>query len=161
VSLKLPELDLTDIADPVETARQLVEFARARATRSMWYSRLAGSTIIIATASIPIFLVLSTKWLEFEFGKVAPTALAAVAAVTGGFAQVERPNERWKLYRRYQRMFEAELLRFENRTPEYAADDRVTHFVDRLNQLHLAMHDEWAGIIPRSADLAGGERRAQ
>jgi hypothetical protein len=65
--------------------------------------------------------------------------------VVAGYLQFERPHERWKLYRGYQRTLEVERMKFENSTP-YDADDAAAKLALRLAELQLALHDDWGGI---------------
>jgi len=93
-------------------------------------------------------------------GKLAPSLLAAVAAVAAGLLQVERPHERWKLYRGYQRRLEVERLRYQNAVAPYdvAEPQRRSSFAARVGELQLHLHDEWVGLVPVSADVAQRDR---
>jgi hypothetical protein len=107
------------------------------------------------TALIPVFLLLSTRYYDFLLGKILPSALAAAAAIGAGLVQIERPHERWNLYRRYQRILEAERLSYNHRAGEYSGDvDRDKILIARLGQLQLDLHDDWAGLIPASSEVA-------
>jgi hypothetical protein len=128
---------------------------RAKANENEVTSRVLTSVIVLATAGIPVLIVASTQWYEFTLGKLFPALLAAVAAGAAAWMQAARPNERWKLYRGYQRAAEVERLRFENEVAPYDDDqtrDRV--FIERLSELKLQLHDDWAGLVPRSTDVA-------
>jgi Protein of unknown function (DUF4231) len=158
----IPEIALISATqDPVKFADDSVEGTRARGNRAKWYARLAVSTIIVSTAAIPVFLVLSTQWYGFFLGKVVPSVLAAIAAVTTGYVQVERPFERWQLYRRYQRLFEVERFTYANKGGAYSGGDAVSVFVQRLGELHIALHNEWSGIVPHSDDFTSASRHDQ
>lgn len=70
--------------------------------------------------------------------------------------QFERPHERWKLYRGYQRAFEAERFRYENGVAPYdgAEPGRTRGFAATIAQLQLHLHEEWSGLVPASAQVA-------
>ncbi|WP_369523977.1 DUF4231 domain-containing protein [Salinibacterium soli] len=111
-------------------------------------------TILIAgfTASIPVIvgLPIECDWIT----RTLPGVLAATAALAAVAVQFEKPQERWNLYRRYQRILEGERLLFTTRTGIYKSRSRDRRLARRLTELQLDLHDEWSGLVPRSADVA-------
>lgn len=107
---------------------------------------LAGST-----AAIPVFIGLSGG--SFVLGKVIPSTLAAAAALATSWVGIERPHERWNLYRKYHRTIQMEKLLYIHRVPPYHSEDRDRLLIEKLAQLQLALHDEWAGLLPRTGEV--------
>lgn len=124
--------------------------ADANERRARW----ASSLLVGSTAAIPVFIVASTQVLDFTFGKLIPAGLAAISAAIAGLLQFERPHERWILYRRYQRLFEAERFLYVQGAGKYSATDRDLSFAEWLANQRLAVHDEWAGLVPASEQVA-------
>ena len=144
---------------PYDACNRVIEVTRRKADKHERYAKRSTIALIMSTASIPIFLVISTEWWAFGLGKVVPTALAALGTVIAGWLQLGAPHDRWKLYRGYQRVLEAERLKYDNRIDPYQGEDRDVVLVDRLTKAELAMHDEWSGLVPRSADAAAAVAR--
>ena len=142
--------------DVLVACDRAIASVRRKADRNERLARASTALIILASAAIPVAIILSTHEHAFFWGKLAPSLLAAVAAVAAGLLQIERPHERWKLYRGYQRRLEVERLRYENEVSPYNvdADARRAHFAARIAELQLRLHDEWAGLVPISADVA-------
>jgi hypothetical protein len=129
---------------------------RRKADRNERLARLATATIILASALIPVSLLVSTKGDSFTWGKLIPSLLAALAATIAGVIEFERPHERWKLYRGYQRAFEGERLRYENYVDPYDLEEpqRTRRFAGAIADLERHLHEEWSGLVPASAQIA-------
>jgi Protein of unknown function (DUF4231) len=144
---------------PYDACNRVIEVTRRKADKHERLAKRGTLAIIVSTASIPVVLVISTQWFAFGLGKLVPAALAALGTVIAGWIQLQAPHDRWKLYRGYQRVLEAERLKYENRIDPYHGEDRDGVLVDRLTKAELAMHDEWSGLVPRSADAAAAVAR--
>ncbi len=144
----------------MEACDRAIASVRGKADRNERLARSTTALIILASALIPVAIILSTQEHAFVWGKLAPSLLAAVAAVSAGLLQVERPHERWKLYRGYQRRLEVERLRYQNAVRPYdiPESDRRSAFAARIGQLQLQLHDEWVGLVPVSAEIAQRDR---
>jgi arginyl-tRNA--protein-N-Asp/Glu arginylyltransferase len=105
-----------------------------------------------ATAAIPVFIGLSGD--DFVAGKVIPSILAALTATVVALGQIERPHERWSLYRRYQRILEADAKRYKYRIEPFDDPDRGRILAARVAQHELDLQAEWEGLIPTSSDVA-------
>jgi hypothetical protein len=141
-------------AKPVETADRVISSVKWKADDNEFWARFGSAVMMAATAAIPVCVVLSTHWQSFVFGKVLPATLAAFAAWLAGRLQFDKPHERWTLYRGYQRVIEMERLRYENRVGQYAAEERDALFINRLAELQLELHDDWAHLVPKSSEVA-------
>ncbi|MCM0641254.1 DUF4231 domain-containing protein [Cellulomonas sp. zg-Y766] len=111
--------------------------------------------MVASAALIPVFIVASTQWLEFLLGKLVPSVLAATSALVAAWVQIERPHERWSLYRRYQRLLEADLIRYQRGVAPFDQQQAEAIFAELLADRQIELHNEWAGLLPRSADVAG------
>lgn len=125
-------------------------------------ARWGTGLLLISTAAIPVLIVASTQTLGFLLGKLIPAALAAVGAIVAGLLQFERPHERWSLYRRYQRLFEAErMLYVEGVGPYSSGANADACFAEWLARQRIAVHDEWAGLLPASEQVARAAARGE
>jgi hypothetical protein len=142
--------------DPAEFCLHAITSVRSKADRNERMARLATITIIVASAMIPVSLIISSQTGAFAWGKLIPSLLAAIAATVAGFIQFERPHERWKLYRGYQRAFEAELFRYQNQVDPYGCEEpqRTRAFAAAVATLQGRLHDDWSGLVPASAQVA-------
>ena len=134
---------------------------KAKADTNERRARWASWLLVTSTAAIPVFIIASTQTLGFAFGKLIPVLLAAISAATAGLLQFERPHERWSLYRRYQRLFEAERFLYVQRAGQYAGADANLRFSEWLSERRIAVHDEWAGLVPASEQVAKAGQREQ
>ena len=100
-----PELVLPT-GSALDQCNQAIARMRAKADKNKARSRRCTWTLTIGTAAIPLLILLSTQLLSFWLGKFAPSVIAALLFVAASYAQLERPHERWNVYRRYQRVFE-------------------------------------------------------
>lgn len=139
---------------PLDACNQTIASVRAKANWNERVARWGTWAIVMLTASVSVLLIASTHWDGFVVGKFVPAVLTAAAAATAGYLQFEKPHERWKLYRGYQRALEVERMRFENKVAPYDAPDADARLTERLAELQLALHDDWAGLLPRSAEVA-------
>ena len=141
-------------AEPERALELFIDSVRAKANHNEWMARIGVALVLASTYAIPVFIVASTRWYPFLYGKFIPALLAAVAGATAGWLQWARPNERWLLYRGYQRAAEVERLRYERCAPPYVDEQgRKQTLVQRLTALELSQHDDWAGLIPKSSDV--------
>lgn len=147
------------------TARQhcdaMIRYARGKADKNKRRSRVATAGLLVATSAIPVAVIVSDRTSPFWVGKVLVAVLAAVAAVLGGWVRIERPHERWSLYRGYQRRLEAERIRHEHQVGPYEGEDRDERFAEFVAQHQAKLHDDWAGLLPTSSEISalGGPSR--
>jgi len=154
-SLRPPEQSAPG-EDPVSSCARAIASVRLKADRNERLARLATSTIILTSALIPVSLIVSSQGHPFLWGKLIPSLLAASAATVAGIIQFERPHERWRLYRGYQRALEGERFRYENNVEPYdvGEPERTRRFAARIADLQGRLHEEWSGLIPASAQVA-------
>lgn len=110
----------------------------------------------IGTAAIPVLILASTQHLSFWLGKFGPACIAAGLFVAASYAQIERPHDRWNVYRRYQRTFEAERMRYRGGVNPYdEPDTREAIFSSKIAELTIALHEDWARVLPSADEVAG------
>ncbi len=126
--------------DPLAACGRTIDSVRGKADRNERFAGVASGMIIGTSALIPVSIIISTQGGEFAWGKLAPSILAAAAATTAGILQFERPHERWKLYRGYQRALEAERFRYENQVQPYDVEEtqRTRQFAATVTQSPVA-----------------------
>jgi hypothetical protein len=139
---------------PLEICDQLIRSAHAKARDNNRNSRVLTILVAAATATIPLFLVLSTQWFGFVLGKVVPALLAAVAAVLTALLSQLKPNERLRLYRKYELVFLTERLKYQQGIDHYTGTNKDAVFLKTLVSLRLKQQDEWAGLVPSSEQAA-------
>lgn len=131
-----------------------------KANKNKTRARRLSLALTASTAGVPLSLVIAEAWSAeddwaFVFGRIVPTLLAAAVAVISRWIQIEQPYQRWVLYRRWHRLFEAEALRYQSRIAPYEGDDRDDKLAERLAQGQIDLDQEWATLIPTSSEIAG------
>jgi hypothetical protein len=137
-----------------EECAAVIASIKKKADKNKWRARTLTATMTATTAAIPVFIGLSGQ--DFFWGKVAPSVLAALSALLVALNALERPHERWVLYRRYQRLIQAEEKKHRFDAPPYDTDndkrDRILAM--RVAQLELDLQTEWEGLIPSRSEIA-------
>jgi hypothetical protein len=142
--------------DATAACARAIASVRRKADRNERLARVATTMIILTSALIPVSLIVSAETGAFVWGKLIPSLLAATAATVAGVIQFERPHERWKLYRGYQRALEVERFRYENQVEPYDLEDpaRTRRFAAAIANLEGRLHEEWSGLVPASTQVA-------
>jgi hypothetical protein len=129
---------------------------RAKADKNKRRSRICAWTMTLGTAAIPVLILASTQHFSFWLGKFVPGSIAAALFVAASYAQIERPHDRWNVYRRYQRTFEAERMRYQGGVAPYDdSDTREATFASKIAELTIALHEDWARVLPSADEVAG------
>jgi hypothetical protein len=148
---------MSSTLSPLEELEQVIASIGAKADKNKVRARNATLFLTGATAFIPVFIGLgSGLWL----GRVVPSVLAALAAVGAAWVQIERPHERWSLYRRHHRAFQMDHVKYVNRVEPYQGEDRDAVLVNRLAAGQMELHNEWAGLLPSTSEVASLGRAA-
>ena len=91
-------------------------------------------------------------------GYSVPSVIAAILTITNSailaWIQLEKPHDRWRLYRKYHRIIESERLLFLNRLCPYNTEDSDKIFISKLAELQNRLHNEWDGLIPSYEDIS-------
>lgn len=94
--------------------------------------------------------------LMFE-GQSPPSIIAAIITILNSgllvWLQLEKPHSRWRLYRKYHRIIEAERIKFLNEISPYDVPNRKKIFLLEMASLQTRLHDEWDGLIPSAEDI--------
>jgi hypothetical protein len=115
---------------------------------------LAVGILPVASALIPVAILVSTRYSRFYFGQLLPSLLAAAAAVGAAWISVARPIDRWMMYRRFERAMEFERLKYVHHIDEYAdpaTADRI--LIRRIGELKLTTQEASAALMPSVAEL--------
>lgn len=137
-----------------EHCNAMILYARRKADKNKRRSRAATTGLLLTTSAIPVAVILADHTSDFWVGKALVAGLAAVATVLGTWVRIERPHERWSLYRRYQRRLEAERLRFDHELAPYDDEERDKAFAEFVAKCQAELHDEWAGLLPTSSEIS-------
>ena len=139
---------------PADQCEAIVRSIAAKANSNKRRARLSTLILTAIPALIPVCIIISTQVNDFWVGKVVPSVLAAASALLAALVDIERPHERWNLYRRYQRVLEAELLRYRHRVGRYSGDDADKVLIEEFSRQQVDLHNEWSGLIPQSSEVA-------
>jgi hypothetical protein len=142
----------------LEECNYVIASIESKADKNKVRARRSAGLLTGATALVPVFLILAEAFdpantPAFVLGRVIPGLLAFAAALLARWIQIEQPHQRWTLYRRWQRIFEAERLRYQQRIEKYAEGDRDKKLAAVLANGQLELDEEWASLVPRSRAL--------
>jgi hypothetical protein len=139
--------------DPVADADAFIASVSAKASRNKFRSRAYVYMTALTTTAIPSVVAIAPTpiWL-----KLVTLVLSLFLVVSSLALELNRPHERWGLYRRYQRLLEVErshhrygLGDYKGLTPE----DRSALLAERLTVLQNDLHGDWEKLMPSSADV--------
>jgi hypothetical protein len=144
--------------DVLAECTTVIDSIARKADKNKTRARWSSGALTATTAAIPVCLIVAERFAAeslgaFIAGRLAPGLLAAFAAVLGRWIQIEQPHQRWTLYRRWHRLFEAERLRYRQRIGRYADGNADDKLMEVLAQGQLDLDDEWASLVPRSREL--------
>lgn len=143
---------------PAEACDRAILSVTAKADANERLARRATGTVIGASAAIPVCVIAGTAGHPFVWGQLLPALFAAVSALAAGVLQFERPHERWRMYRGYQRQLEDLRFRFENRLQPFGTDDdkkREQLFGLAVSDTVRELHQNWSGLVPVGAQVSG------
>jgi hypothetical protein len=115
------------------------------------------SMISVALSLLVLFV------LNFEDNSL-PKYIASIFTIMNSlllaWIQLEKPYERWRIYRKYHRIFQAERVKFLNKLSPYNSSDADSKLFKVLSDLQLQLHNDWEGLVPASEQVktlqAGG-----
>lgn len=86
-----------------------------------------------------------------------PTIIAAMLTIFNSvliaWFQMEKPYERWRLYRKYHRLAEAQRMLYLNSIEPYNSSDKKTLLFKNFIDLQIKLHFEWDGLVPTSEEI--------
>jgi len=140
----------------------VIDSIAKKADQNKRKARRSAAMLTASTALIPVSLLVaealgSDGFWPFFFGRLLPGFLAAFAAVLARWIQVEQPHQRWTLYRRWQRLFEAERLRYREQIGPYEGEGRDQILAAFLADGQVRLDEEWSSLIPQSRAFADEE----
>ncbi len=142
-----------------EVCSAVIKSVSTKADKNKRRARWSGTTLTAVTAGIPVSIIFAgwfsdNSFWAFFLGRLLPGVLAAADAILSRWIQIEQPHQRWTLYRHWQRVFEAERLRYQQKIGRYSAEAPDAAFAEFIAQAQLDLDDQWASLIPRSRDVA-------
>ncbi len=131
-----------------------------KANKYKKWSRCCTVLLVSSSAMIPLFVGVFDHWIA---AKLIPSGLAAISVIIASFIQLEKPQERWKLYRRFQRRLEEEWLYYKNQTNQYGLSEgnRDEMFLKNVQRILLNLHEQWEGLIPETSETASYASRVK
>jgi hypothetical protein len=121
---------------------------KRKAQRNKRLTYLATLTVMLSSACIPILLLASTKTDAFLLGKLLPSLAAGVAALASGSVQLARPHDRWRMFRRAQRLLEIERMAYLHHVEPYSSNDSERLLIERVIDSRKSVLDEWLSLMP-------------
>jgi hypothetical protein len=149
-----------DVADAprrsaIEEVESLIEGYGHEARKMQRLGWLASLAIVLASALVPVSIVISTETGAFVFGKLLPSLLAALAALAAGSAQIVRPYDRWRLFNTQKYALEAERLSYVHRIGDYQTGDADRTLMMRVAAAVRTVTEEWrAAVVPQGTGEA-------
>ncbi|MGW9159149.1 DUF4231 domain-containing protein [Microbacterium sp. NPDC055665] len=137
---------------PVQECETIIASVKEKADKNKFRARFLVWSMTISTAAIPVVIIASGE--DAFWGKVVPAALAAASALLVAINNLERPHERWVLYRRYHRLFAAEAKNYRFRVKPYAGINRDRRLGERIANLEIDLQAEWEGLIPKRSEIS-------
>lgn len=91
-----------------------------------------------------------------------PSIIAGILTILNSvilaWFQLEKPYDRWRLYRKYHRLAEAERVKFLNQITPYDIPNSGKKLIEHLSDMQVRLHYEWDGLIPSNEDIQGLHR---
>jgi Protein of unknown function (DUF4231) len=150
----MTSLSLKAIAHPqnyaLVHANKVSSSIAGKATFNKYLARASFIGMIVITVLIPLLIGSSDSRV---WSKLVPSILAAISAFLASWIQLERPMERWILYRRYHRIIDAEISRYKFQILDYknpTTADKI--LIEKITDLELELHRCWEGILPRGKE---------
>ena len=148
---KNPNLKLTEEIekDPSKYSAWVIESVGAKADR---YKKLSRNYSLCS-----VFLSLLVVFVLMFEGVSASTIIASLITIANSlflaWFQLEKPYDRWRLYRKYHRLFEAEQLKYINSIDPYDTAEKNKLLIKQLSDLQIRLHYEWDGLVPSTEDI--------
>jgi Protein of unknown function (DUF4231) len=139
---------------PLDECDQVLDVIRQGVGSQRRLAQCADLAIIGTSASIPVFFLLSTQYLDFYLGKLVPAVLAALTATLALLLKVLKPHERWRLLRSNQAHLEAERFRYLHRSGNYAGEDHDIQLLNDVVETSERIAGSWFELMPDSAQVA-------
>ncbi|MDQ0614417.1 arginyl-tRNA--protein-N-Asp/Glu arginylyltransferase [Microbacterium sp. W4I4] len=148
----VPKVRVTGPLTPIDECREVAKSIARKADKNKCRARVLVLLMTLSTGMIPVVLVASQQ--DLIWGKIVPSGLAALTTVLVALNQLERPHERWVLYRRYHRLVSAEEKKYRFGVKPYADEDRDARLGRRVAELEIKLQAEWEGLIPGRGEIA-------
>lgn len=146
---KVPRLTEEIERDPNKYSAWVIESVGEKAKRYKKWSR-RYSILSVLLSSLVVFVLMFEGVSTFT---VIASSITILNSLLLAWFQLEKPYERWRLYRKYHRLFEAERVKFINGIAPYNSSNSKSVLVENVSNLQLLLHYEWEGLVPSTDDL--------
>lgn len=120
-----------------------------KADKYKCYSR----TYSILSTALSLSVLFCLMFSEVDGWTIAASVITIFNSIILAWSQLEKPHERWRLYRKYHRMFESERVKYLNSIEPYDKANSDQLFFSELSKLQLKLHDEWEGLVPTTDEV--------
>lgn len=140
-----------EVQTALEFATKVAKGIERKSDKNKNLTDLLIFTVLASTVFSPLLIFAP---FEEPWSKLLPAGLSALAALSTGWLQVRRPQERWAMYRTAQREIEFEIAQFVYGNGEYsdpANKDQI--LADKVSKRALRLNYEWLPVVPKTDDL--------
>lgn len=135
----------------LEFAEKIRNGILAKANKNKKWATFLFGLIISATVLSPTLILVSKNEI---ISKYIPAILSVLAAISAYWIQVRKPNERWVLYRTYQREIEHEINSYTFQTGKYKdSNEKDKLLAESVNEKALKLHYDWIPMVPKATEL--------
>lgn len=135
--------------DPLRYSAWVIKSVGGKAERYKTWSRYYSILSVILSLFVVFVLMIE--------GASVFTIIASLITITNSvilaWFQLEKPYDRWRLYRKYHRLFEAERVKYINSIDPYDTAEKDKLLIQQLSDLQIRLHYEWDGLVPSTEDI--------
>lgn len=135
--------------DPEKYSAWVISSIGSKADKYKKWSRRYGLVSVLLSLLVVFVLMLE----GVSRVTIAASLISITNSVLLAWFQLEKPYDRWRLYRKYHRLVEAERVRFLNHIPPYDTSTRGKLLIEELSNIQVLLHYEWDGLIPSNEDV--------
>lgn len=135
----------------LEFAEKICNGIKKKADKNKSLATFFFGVIILATVLSPTLILVSDNVI---ISKYIPASLSVLAAIAAYWIQVRKPNERWVLYRTYQRELEHEINSYKFQTGKYKDSEQKDKLLaESVNDKALNLHYDWIPMVPKATEV--------
>jgi hypothetical protein len=107
----------------------------------------------VITLTINSSIIFVLLFQEMSLSTIIVGALTIFSTALTGWIQIEKPYERWKLYRKYHRLVDTNITAYNYAINPYNGSDKDDLLVRECISLERNLHNEWEGLLPVVSEL--------
>lgn len=149
--------ELTELS-PLEYSCFVKNEVKNKANKNKTKTILLFFIILFTTIFTPLLILvpyddyLSGFTLVFV-SKILPALLTSIGGISSGWLQLRKPQEKWIIYRTYQREIEKSIIDFTHNINGYTDDNKEKKIVETVSEKHKDLHSEWVKKAPKLEDI--------